>query len=98
MPDLPPTITQLLGGGAKRKTARQRGYSHKWDEYSKWYLQQPGNHFCRICFAKGKKVLARCVDHIIDATIRPDLFWEPTNHQPLCVACNTEKSHPNRRW
>lgn len=31
-----------------------------------------------------------CVDHIVPAS-RGGAFWDPTNHQSLCLACNSAK-------
>jgi 5-methylcytosine-specific restriction protein A len=54
------------------------------------------NPLCVLCLAEKKTVAAAVVDHIIDAAVRPDLFWEPTNHQSLCMSHNTKKSAGNR--
>ena len=48
-----------------------------------------------MCEKEGKITPAQVVDHIIDAAIRPDLFWEPSNHQSLCIRHNTLKSAPS---
>ena len=72
-----------------RGSARQRGYTHAWDEYAKAYkLEHP---LCVRCKANGKYVPAEVVDHIKPAKRFPELFWEPDNHQSLCAICNAAK-------
>jgi 5-methylcytosine-specific restriction endonuclease McrA len=37
-------------------------------------------------------VASQCVDHIVPHKGDERLFWEPTNHQPLCLPCNSAKA------
>ncbi len=75
-----------------RPSSRQRGYTSAWDRYSKLFLRRAENVLCRRCKANGRIVRSRCTDHIKPAKYFPELFWEPHNHQGLCVSCNKIKS------
>lgn len=95
---MPPSIGSLLRKKSQlappaaptRGTAHERGYTSKWRTYSKNYRK--AHPLCVMCEKEGITTPAECVDHIIDADIRPDLFWEPSNHQSLCIRHNTTKS------
>lgn len=67
---------------APRATARQRGYSHAWDDYSSDYRKQ--HPICAECERQGRVTPAHVVDHIIPHKGDHDLLWNPDNHQPLC--------------
>ena len=75
-----------------RGTATQRGYTYRWNKYSKWFLRQPGNQICRLRLDRRCTRLAMCVDHITPPTGPGDpLFWDPDNHQASCLVCNSIK-------
>lgn len=74
---------------AKRGTARERGYTTQWDKYARAYLME--HPMCVYCKAKGRDVVATCVDHVKPASSHPELFWEPTNHAAACTPCNVAK-------
>lgn len=74
-----------------RGTASQRGYNYKWSQYSKRFLQRPENTFCKLQLP-GCTNIAKCVDHIVAVNGADDpLFWNTSNHQAACIACNTKK-------
>lgn len=75
----------------QRGTAHERGYTSRWQKYSKWFLKQPENVFCKLQL-HGCTGIAQCVDHI-DPPNGPDdpMFWRPDNHQPACIHCNSVK-------
>lgn len=75
----------------QRGTAHQRGYSYRWQKYSKWFLDQPENVFCKLQL-EGCTNLAECVDHI-DPPNGPNdpRFWDRNNHQAACLHCNSKK-------
>ena len=77
----------------RRGTAHQRGYTARWQRYSKWFLRQPDNVFCKLQLP-GCANMAQCVDHI-QAPNGPNdpLFWELSNHQASCLHCNSVKGH-----
>lgn len=78
---------------ARRGSAHSRGYSSRWQRYSRWFLSQPENQLCKI---KGPrcKILAECVDHIQAPKGKDDpLFWDANNHQAACIPCNSWKGN-----
>lgn len=78
----------------RRGSSRQRGYSARWDRYSKLFLAQPQNQFCALRLDAGCAIIAQCVDHIDPPDSASDArFWDPRNHQPACIHCNSVKGH-----
>lgn len=78
----------------RRQPSRKRGYTSRWDKYSKWFLQQPGNQLCALRLDDSCAIIAQCVDHIDppDGANDPK-FWDKNNHQPACIHCNSVKNH-----
>lgn len=72
------------GSWRGKKTSTQRGYGYRWQKYRAAYLRQ--HPFCVMCQEQGNPVgLANVVDHKTPHKGPDDpLFWDPTNHQPLC--------------
>lgn len=68
-----PVCSELTHGGycpahkrkmeRQRGSAHQRGYSSRWAKYSRWFLRQPDNVFCKLQLP-GCTNLAICTDHI----------------------------------
>jgi 5-methylcytosine-specific restriction endonuclease McrA len=58
----------------------------KWQRLRLAILQRDG----RVCQIRGRRctTLATIVHHIIPASVRPDLFFTPTNLQAACKPCN----------
>jgi 5-methylcytosine-specific restriction protein A len=78
----------------QRGTANQRGYTYRWQQYSKWYLSQPGNEICKLRIDKRCNLIAECVDHIVPPEGPNDpKFWDESNHQPSCLICNSIKGN-----
>ena len=76
----------------RRGTSRERGYTHRWSKYSKWFLSLPENQFCALHLDDGCAGVAQCVDHIQPPSGPGDaLFWDRANHQPACIHCNSAK-------
>ena len=75
----------------ERGTAAQRGFTGHWQRYSKWFLRQPENIFCKLQLP-GCANVSQCVDHI-DPPDGPNdpRFWDPENHQSACIHCNSVK-------
>ena len=75
----------------QRGSAHERGYTYRWSKYSKWFLRQPENVFCKLQLL-GCTNLSECVDHIdpVNGSSDPK-FWQPENHQGACVHCNSVK-------
>lgn len=76
----------------QRLNSYRRGYgTRRWKEYRKRY--QISNPWCAECLKSGKEVPMRDIDHIIPVSGPFDpLFWDQTNHQPLCHSCHSRKT------
>jgi 5-methylcytosine-specific restriction protein A len=66
----------------KRESAAARGYDHRWRRYAKRFLKL--HPLCAECEKRGETTAAEVVDHLIPHKGNMILFWDPTNHQPLC--------------
>jgi 5-methylcytosine-specific restriction enzyme A len=76
-----------------RGNSTERGYTARWQRYSKWFLKQPGNQICKL-HLNGCTLIATCVDHIDPPNNKDDpRFWETSNHQASCIHCNSVKGH-----
>jgi 5-methylcytosine-specific restriction protein A len=86
----------------QRGSARERGYTHRWDVYARGFLRQhprcgdrppeaPVTKHSR-CAAEGRPVPAQHVDHITPHRGDPVLFWSRANHQALCATCHGRKT------
>lgn len=73
---------------AARGTARERGYTTKWERESKAWLALPGNELCACGCGKP----ADMVDHKIAHKGDQRLFWSRSNWQPMNRRCNSRKS------
>lgn len=74
---------------AKRKTARERGYTWDWEKARKIFLVE--HPFCVLCDLVGLVVEATVVDHVIPHRGDMVLFWLRSNWQALCEACHNAK-------
>lgn len=72
-----------------RPSAARRGYGRRWAEASKLFLARPENRICAIC----RRVASECTDHIRPHGGDPVLFWDESNWQPACIACNSRKGN-----
>ncbi|CAM3092473.1 HNH endonuclease [Paracoccus nototheniae] len=59
-----------------RGTARERGYSARWDRFSLTHLQK--HPLCEYCLADGRVTAAVLVDHDLPHRGDPVLFWDNT--------------------
>lgn len=71
-----------------RGSARQRGYTSKWEKESKVFLALPGNSRC----ACGCGRIADVVDHKVAHKGDQRLFWSRSNWQPMAKSCNSRKA------
>ncbi len=76
----------------ERGSANERGYTSRWRKYSKWFLSQPDNIFCKLQLP-GCTNIAECVDHIDPVGPQDPRFWDSGNHQAACIHCNSVKGH-----
>jgi len=67
---------------ADRRSARERGYTHRWDKARTTYLTH--HPLCVMCIKDGAVTAATVVDHIIQHRGDQALFWDKANWQSLC--------------
>lgn len=75
---------------ARRPSATQRGYDHRWRKARERYLRL--NPLCVSCFAVSRTAAATVVDHVIDHKGDERLFWDEGNWQALCKGCHDRKT------
>jgi 5-methylcytosine-specific restriction protein A len=105
MPCRQPGCKELIPGGGRcdkhkkkeqkfwddrRGSAAERGYDYEWSKYSKWFLKQPENQFCKL-HLPGCAELSEVVDHIKPVDKDDPLFTDRNNHQSACRHCNSVK-------
>jgi 5-methylcytosine-specific restriction endonuclease McrA len=79
----------------RRPSARQRGYTSKWDTERAIYLL--AHPWCVMCLAKAMRKLATVVDHIIRHNGDLKLFWSRSNWQALCQHCHNSTKQSQER-
>lgn len=62
----------------------------RYERTRRLYLEE--NPLCVGCKKEGRIFAAEEIDHIIPVSRRPDLFWETSNWQGLCVPCHKVKT------
>ena len=74
-----------------RASSTKRGYGYRWQRYTQQFKRD--NPLCLHCRRQGKVTPTQCVDHVqpVDGPDDP-LFWDASNHQPLCLACHSVKT------
>jgi 5-methylcytosine-specific restriction protein A len=85
-----------------RGSARERGYTPKWDEASRNFRKEfplcgmrPNDKppVMSRCFDEGRLTPATQVDHVISHRGDRDLFWDRENNwQSLCAQCHSRKT------
>lgn len=84
----------------RRVSARQRGYTTRWEHERADFLAQPENVFCRKCKERGllntgtmrmdgtretnPRRIGLVVDHIVKHDGDQEVFWDRSNWQSLC--------------
>src|SRR5262245_59912462 len=61
-------------------------HTHRWRQASIRYRRR--FPLCAICLKKGTYALGAVVDHILPRDKRPELMWEESNWQTLCLHCH----------
>lgn len=75
---------------AARPSARERGYTSKWDKERTAYLKV--NRKCCMCPAP-----ATVVDHKVPHKGDDKLFWSRSNWQPMCASCHSSRKQRQER-
>ena len=94
---LKPTMASGDSWRGDKRTAHQRGYTHRWQKYREHWLR--AHPLCgdrlegsspehSLCLQEGRATAARVVDHIKAHQGDQTLFWSPSNHQSLCTHCH----------
>ena len=68
----------------RRPSSQERGYDHRWAGYIRRYLRI--HKTCVICKRPSQRV-----DHIVPVR-RGGSFWDPSNHQAMCLSCHSRKT------
>lgn len=88
-----------MAGQERRPSARQRGYTSKWEKARKAYLAE--HPLCETCRRAGRITAATVVDHITPHRGDYKMFWDRKNWQPLCDAapwrCHSSKKQSEER-
>lgn len=72
----------------ERGTRQSRGYDAAYLRLRTWFMSQPENTLCRHCERRGRYEPATDCHHVQPIRDRPELRLEPSNLEPLCVACH----------
>lgn len=67
-------------------------YPWPWPKVRLAVLREEG-YRCRLCGGR-----ATAVDHIVEASLRPDLMFTRSNLQAVCKTCNSRKENQRREW
>lgn len=91
---------QARASDARRGTAQQRGYTYRWSQISKRFLERfpicgmraDGARYREhsLCTQQGRLVKAECTDHILARQFGGT--DDQSNLQSLCQKCNVLKS------
>jgi 5-methylcytosine-specific restriction enzyme A len=68
----------------RRGSAHDRGYDSDWKRLRGWHLKR--EPLCRECYARGRRVPAEMVNHVIPVRHRPDLRLDKDNLSSTCKA------------
>jgi len=85
-----PYIEKKREVDAKRGTAHERGYGHKWRVARLSYLKK--NPLCVECKRENAVTAATVVDHVIPHKGDMKLFWNMRNWQSLCKHHHDQKT------
>jgi 5-methylcytosine-specific restriction endonuclease McrA len=77
--------------GSCHTTFKQKLNCSGWRRLCRAFKLDKDTCYCVDCLAAGFYTPVLVVDHILPWSLRPSLFWEPTNLQGLC------QTHHNRK-
>lgn len=71
---------------ARRGSARDRGYTTRWDKARAGYLRH--HPLCAYCSLDDRTEPATLVDHLYPQQVYRDTFWRTEWWVPSCKACH----------
>lgn len=74
----------------QRGSSTERGYDAPWRRYRTAFLRE--HPLCEICLKEDRVTASTVVDHIIPHKGDKKLFWNPKNHQAVCIPCHNRKT------
>jgi 5-methylcytosine-specific restriction protein A len=75
---------------ARRGSASERGYGHRWHKVRTAYLRQ--HPLCVPCEKAGRLTPANVVDHVVPHRGDQALMWDETNFRATCKRCHDQKT------
>jgi len=75
----------------KKRPANDPESTWKWRQFSKWFLSQEENKWCRDCLEEGRQTRSQQTAHIVPHHGDWGLCFDQSNVVPLC------RSHHSRR-
>lgn len=81
---------QRAAADKRRPSARERGYTSKWQAARAAFLAV--HRYCVRCSAP-----ATVVDHIVPHRGDDRLFWDRANWQPMCASCHSSAKQSEER-
>ncbi len=96
------SINEKIKKGKKAPLKKKRKLSAERKEHLKPYRKKRWRRYSRLfrmqnpwCAMEGCDNLSDHVDHI-DPYKKGDDFWDPENHQALCISCHAKKTYKER--
>ena len=77
----------------ERPSARERGYTKRWEKVSKLFLKEHPLCECDECVKAHKLTTANVVHHVIPHHGNYELFWDEDNWQAMNKRC-----HDRHTW
>lgn len=94
---------RLYGLNAGRDPNKHRERPKSDARYHTWRWQKASQRFrrehplCEECLRRGVYTPSKVVDHIIPVALSDD-FWDESNWQALCQACNIAKGNRDKKY
>lgn len=82
---------------AKRERSKSDPRYHTWRWEKASIAFRKAHPLCAECLRKGIYTPSQVVDHIIPVALCKD-FWDESNWQALCKACNMAKGNRDKKY
>lgn len=83
------------GERQRRATSDTRYHTYRWERASIRFRK--AHPLCEECLRKGIYTPSKVVDHIVPVALCAD-FWDESNWQALCQACNIAKGNRDKKY